>query len=149
MYQVYNTQTNEAMPVLSEAPYELAGPLAERIEIVGDDGAVVDEGSLYEWRPYQPPAPTAAETQAAFEAAVQANMDAAARAARFGDLKSVISYRGDTIKPEWAVQAEQFFVWRSKVWAACYAVMDDVLDGKRGVPTVDELLAELPKLDGE
>lgn len=31
MYQVYNTQTNEAMPVLSETPYELAGPLAERI----------------------------------------------------------------------------------------------------------------------
>lgn len=31
MYQVFNTQTNEPMPVLSETPYELAGPLAERI----------------------------------------------------------------------------------------------------------------------
>ena len=31
MYQVFNVLTNEPMPVLSETPYELAGPLAERI----------------------------------------------------------------------------------------------------------------------
>ena len=30
MYQVFNTQTNEPVPVLSETPYELSGPLAER-----------------------------------------------------------------------------------------------------------------------
>jgi hypothetical protein len=30
MYQVFNTVTGEAIPVISEVPYELAGPLGER-----------------------------------------------------------------------------------------------------------------------
>ena len=37
MYQIFNSVTGEAMPVLSETPYELAGPLGERREVQKTD----------------------------------------------------------------------------------------------------------------
>ena len=34
--------------------------------------------------------------------------------------------------------------WRDEVWAKGYAILADVEGGERAIPTVDELLAELP-----
>lgn len=42
MYQVFNTVTGEPQPVLSEAPYDLAGPLAERLMVQKTD----EDGNL-------------------------------------------------------------------------------------------------------
>ena len=75
MYQVFNVTTGEAMPVLSETPYELAGPLAERMtaQKTDEDGNLLyldwpgretteecadfqldPESQEVEWKDYQP-----------------------------------------------------------------------------------------------
>ena len=37
--------------------------------------------------------------------------------------------------------------WRSAVWDKCYAMLAEVQVGTRAVPTVEELISELPKLE--
>ena len=36
--------------------------------------------------------------------------------------------------------------WRSAVWSKGYEILAEVKEGKRAIPTVEELLTELPKL---
>lgn len=37
--------------------------------------------------------------------------------------------------------------WRSNVWTKCYQILDMVKSGQRPIPTEQELLSELPKLE--
>ena len=37
--------------------------------------------------------------------------------------------------------------WRSAVWDKCYAMLAEVQAGTRAVPTAEELINELPKLE--
>lgn len=37
--------------------------------------------------------------------------------------------------------------WRSAVWVKCYEVLDYAQSGLRDIPTPEELIAELPKMD--
>lgn len=207
MYQVFNTLTNTPEAVLSETPYELAGPLAERryeqkkdgqgnllylrsVEKVSEENGLVvftgvfeyeeateavtvvaitdyetgeltlssrpntpvmiDAGPMYEWREVIPtPADIAAETQRAFVAAVQNHLDAAARQYGYDDIKSAVTYAEEPAVPKFQAEGKAFRAWRSLTWAACYAILADVLAGTRSVPTADELLAELPALEVE
>lgn len=38
-------------------------------------------------------------------------------------------------------------VWRDSVWRTCYNILNEVLAGTREIPTEEELIAELPKLE--
>jgi len=42
-------------------------------------------------------------------------------------------------------QAEGLGTWTANVWATAEQIQQDVLNGDREMPTVDEVLAELPK----
>lgn len=103
-----------------------------------------------EWREVVPtPADIAAEIQRTLINAVQSHLDAAARAAGYDDIKSAVTYADEPAVPKFQQEGQRFRAWRSLVWAACYVMLDDVMAGTRAVPTVDELLAELPKMEGE
>ena len=39
-----------------------------------------------------------------------------------------------------------FRAWRSQVWAKGYEILAEVQEGKREIPSEEELLAELPEL---
>jgi hypothetical protein len=50
--------------------------------------------------------------------------------------------------PKWRAEAQAFIDWRDlQIWPTCYEIMSACLDGTRTVPTGDELIAELPKLE--
>lgn len=85
-------------------------------------------------------------TKAELTAAVQAHMDAAARAAGYDDIKSAVTYAEEPAVPKFQQEGQAFRAWRSLCWAACYEVMADVQTGSRSVPTADELIADLPAL---
>lgn len=107
-------------------------------------------GPLPEWlHADEPPAPepTPEEIEAAKVALVQEHMDAAARALRYDDIKTACTYADEPSVPKFQAEGLAFRVWRSQVWAACYAILADVQSGLRGVPTDSELLAELPALE--
>lgn len=49
--------------------------------------------------------------------------------------------------PKFKAEAHAVNDWVSLVWVECYKILDDVKAGKRPIPTKEELIAELPKLE--
>lgn len=84
--------------------------------------------------------------QDSLASAVQEHMDSTARERNYDDIQSVCTYALST-NPKFKAEAEACIAWRDAVWTYCYTVIDDVMSGKRAVPTAQELINELPKLD--
>lgn len=78
-------------------------------------------------------------------AVVQNLMDVKARAMGYDNIGSAITYAEEPAVAKFQSEGQALRAWRSLVWAACYAVLDDVKAGKRAVPTDAELLALLPE----
>lgn len=191
MFEIRNTATGEPGPIMSDAPYALAGEYAARrmVQKTDEQGnllylnqagvettdagdsipaeydnegeqitpswidyppVMIDDGPLWDWQEIVPtPADIAAQIQQSLINAVQNHLDAAARAAGYDDIKSAVTYADEPAVPKFQAEGQAFRAWRSLVWATCYAMLADVVTGTRDVPTVEELLAELPVLEGE
>ena len=91
-----------------------------------------------------PYVPTQDEIIQSFKDAIQATLDEAARANGYDDIVSACSYAG--YQNVFQAEAIAFGQWRANVWAYGYAELDKVMAGTRPVPTVAEILAELPAL---
>lgn len=91
------------------------------------------------------PGPTKAEKIKAVELAVQAHLDAPAKALGYDDIKSACGYVDDE-DPIFSAQGRAFKLWRSRTWRMCYRILDDVEARTRTEPTIAELMAELPVL---
>ena len=81
-----------------------------------------------------------------FRAAIQSHVDATAVAKRYDSGTSLASYVAST-NPQWQAEAQAFVAWRDAVWAYAYAEMDKVLGGERSMPTVEQILGELPAME--
>ena len=79
------------------------------------------------------------------ENVVQKFMDEAARERGYDDIKSATSYVDDD-DAIFAKEGLAYKKWRSAVWRKCYSIEDEVFAGQRTIPSVEELLKELPKL---
>lgn len=115
---------------------------------VPDDPANRHRRMIAEWeaqgntiQPYVPPPPTQQE----YANAIQAHVDATARARDYMDGVSLASYLAST-NPTWAADAAAFVSWRDIVWAYAYEQLDAVENGLREQPTVAGLVAELPAI---
>lgn len=86
------------------------------------------------------------EIQQGLESAVDAFMDSKAQERGFRDRHS-FALRAGIPGSSWHSQALVFGAWMDAVNDYCWQVKLDCLDGKREVPTADELLAELPVLE--
>jgi hypothetical protein len=91
-----------------------------------------------------PPEPPRPLTQADYERAVQAHLDAAARGRGYDGILSASSYAA-TANP-FQSESQSFLNWRAACWAHCYQALADVQAGTRSMPTIPDLLAELPAL---
>lgn len=80
-------------------------------------------------------------------AAVQSHLDTQAMVYGYDNIVSAVSYRGDTLNPEWAAEADAFFSWRSACWSACLSIKESVLTGATPLPTPEQLVAMLPVLN--
>lgn len=137
---VFNGSAWEIMPDLRGTEYWLAYGDKRTISEIGEtvpDGALLSEPSQ--------PSPSPTQIEAAKVAIVQRHMDDAARVYRYDDIKTACTYADEPAVPKFQVEGQAFRAWRSLVWAACYAILDEVQSGARGIPTDAELLAELPK----
>lgn len=91
---------------------------------------------------------TPAEIQADLTSAVQAHLDTVAASRGYGDsatspIVSACSYAAST-HPKYGPEGRACLTWREACWDHCYQVLADVQSGLRVVPTVAELVAELP-----
>lgn len=93
--------------------------------------------------PYIPPAPTPEEIVETMRQAVQAHLDAKPQERLYDGILSLCTYATST-NPKFAAEGQAGVEWRDACWAKGYEIMNAVLAGNREIPTVEELLAELP-----
>lgn len=109
--------------------------------------ACLQEGYAEEWldddSPELHPVPTIDDISKQFSDAIQTYMDDAARGRGYDNILSACSYAypGNTFQAE----SESFVVWRSAVWNYCYGELQKVKDGTRTMPTVEQIISELPE----
>ena len=107
---------------------------------------IVDKGKYYEVVEIPPYIPTEVEIQAQLTAAVQSYMDSTAQTRGYDNIHTACSYANST-DHIFAAEGQACLQWRDKVWRKCYDILAEVKAGTREIPTVEELIAELPALE--
>lgn len=79
---------------------------------------------------------------------VQSSLDTFARSRGYDGIISACTYVTSTV-PQFASEAQRCVQLRDSMWSACYAILAAVQAGTRTMPTVNEVLAELPQLTWE
>ena len=88
---------------------------------------------------------TPAEIMASYEAAIDARLDQFAQLRGYRDGDRLASYKGSS-NATWAGEADRFIELRDQTWTKFISISADVTAGKRPMPTLDDLLLELPVL---
>lgn len=78
--------------------------------------------------------------------AVQKLMDDTAKTRNYDDIFTAISYKDSAVE-KFKKEAEACLAWRDLVWVTCYEILDEVVTLKRELPSLEEILEELPKID--
>lgn len=118
---------------------------------IPEDESNTDYQQYLAWRaegnePEPADTPTPDQLIAGFTAAVQSRLDAFVRTRNYDGILSLCTYATDP-DPRFAAEGQRGVDLRSATWAACYLIMAEVQAGTRPMPTVEELLAELPALE--
>lgn len=83
---------------------------------------------------------------AAVQFAVQQRLDDFARTRNYDGILSACTYATSTT-PQFAAEGQYAVQARDATWAACYQVMSDVQAGRRPLPSIEQVLADLPALE--
>lgn len=92
-----------------------------------------------------PPPPTIEQIIAQYDAAVQQRLDDFAKTRNYTNIMSAATYATSTV-PKFKAEGQYAVEARDATWAKCYEILAAVEAGSRPMPTLDELLAELPVL---
>ena len=82
----------------------------------------------------------------AYKQAVEQHLDTVAQERDYGSILHLCSYPPSG-HPTWKAEGEAGVAWRDAVWAHCFQVFDDIANGERSAPTMDELVEELPEME--
>jgi hypothetical protein len=80
-----------------------------------------------------------------YQAAVEAHVEATARARNYMSAVSCASYAAST-NAVWRAEAAAFIAWRDRVWESVFAAFDKVSAGGEA-PALSALIASLPQID--
>jgi len=84
-----------------------------------------------------------ASTKYRLTSAIQSMLDDKAKERGYDSILSLCTYATSTAA-KFSKEGQAAVEWRDEVWAKGYAILADVEGGERAIPTVDELLSELP-----
>ena len=93
----------------------------------------------------EPEPPTPEEQLEAFTAAIQTHLDLFAQTRNYDGIMSAATYATSTV-PKFRAEGQYAVQARDLTWARGYEIMDEVISGARPVPTLEEVIAELPEL---
>ncbi len=92
-----------------------------------------------------PPPPTPEQIIAQYTDGVQQHLDTFARTRNYDGILSAATYATSQV-PKFKTEGQYAVEARDATWAKCYEILAAVEAGSRPMPTLDELLAELPVL---
>lgn len=107
---------------------------------------IEDKGDYYEVVEIVIPEPTAEEIQARLTQVVQNHMDSIVQERNYANIHTACSYATST-DHIFAAEGIACVKWRDAVWRKYFDILADVDVGTRALPTVEELLEELPVLE--
>jgi hypothetical protein len=111
-----------------------------------NNATIEDKGEYYEVVEIPAHIPTPEEIKQELINGIQAYMNTTAQTKGYDDIFTAISYENSEDEI-FKAEGKACRVWRDKVWRACYNILDEVLAGTRDIPTLEELITELPKID--
>lgn len=83
------------------------------------------------------------EAEGFFARAIDAHIEAQARALRYNSAAHLAGYASSTV-PAWAAEAAAFIAWRDACWIAALALLAQATTSGE-VPTLEDVLAALPE----
>lgn len=116
------------------------------------DDMLQRDTSTWAWQAYLVKQDAAfAERVKLYDGVVQGHIDAVARGFGYGDpnrpdvspILHAISYADEPAVPKFQAEGRLLRAWRSRMWAACWPILEAARTGQRQVPDPDDLLAEL------
>lgn len=139
----YNDKIHEVMPgdcvEITKDEYHslLSGESEGMVISPGDSGKPV----LCDRQPL-----TSEQITTMFKNAIQRHMDEVAISLGYDDIKNSVTYAEEPAVPKFQNEGRALRTWRSLVWAYGYEQISAVQSGDRELPTIEELIAELPAL---
>jgi hypothetical protein len=76
---------------------------------------------------------------------IQFLLDSTAMSRGYDSILSAASYAVSN-HPRFGVEGRAFSDWRDAVWDKCNLILHDVNNGLRSIPSVDQIISELPAL---
>ena len=110
-----------------------------------NNATIEDKGEYYEVVVIPPHVPTEEEIQKQLTDGVQSYMDSKAQERGYDNIHTACSYVNSTDEV-FKAEGTACLAWRDQVWRKCYDILAEVKQGKRAVPTLEEVIAELPVL---
>lgn len=89
---------------------------------------------------------TEEQIQAHLTQVVQNYMDTTVQTRGYDNIHTACTYANSTDET-FKAEGTACVVWRDAVWRKCYDILAEVKSGTRAVPTAEELISELPKLE--
>ncbi len=89
--------------------------------------------------------PTPERILASFTAAIQRHLDAFAQTRNYDGILSAATYATSTV-PKFAAEGQYAVEARDATWARAYEILAQVESGSRPMPSIEEVVAELPSL---
>jgi hypothetical protein len=115
------------------------GPF-ERVEQAAPDqvdGAWLQQWQIVSWEPE--------EIQQHLVNAIQQHLDDTARSRAYDGILSLCTY-ATSPSPRFAAEGQAGVEWRDACWTHGYEILGECQAGTRAVPTLEELIAELPAM---
>ena len=89
---------------------------------------------------------TEEQIQAHLTQVVQNYMDKTVQTRGYDNIHTACTYANSTDET-FKAEGTACVAWRDAVWRKCYDILAEVKAGTRAVPTAEELISELPKLE--
>lgn len=142
-YAVINSELIVENVIYAEDDFTIEGKILIASKTAGK-GDIWDEVAGEFIRPEPEPEPLPGED--AYQAALEAHVDAVASEKRYGGAVAIATYSNSTI-PQWKAEADAFIAWRDRVYVYAIAELGKVTTGERSQPTVAEFIAELEPIE--
>jgi hypothetical protein len=113
-----------------------------------NNATIEDKGEFFECVEIPPYIPTPEEIKKQLTDGVQRYMDETAQTRGYDNIHTACSYVNST-DAIFAQEGAACLAWRDQVWRTCYNILDQVMNGDREVPSLEELIEELPVLNWE